>query len=77
MNLWNVKQKDVVGVVSGLGRIHKFHFNTIPNSWLKVNVKEVMSSNAALMYSYEATDQNLMKDIVGSNALCDEKFIKA
>jgi hypothetical protein len=45
MNPRNDKQKVIVGVVSGFGRIDTFHFNTIPESWLKVNVKEVMPWN--------------------------------
>jgi hypothetical protein len=43
MNSKNLKQKvAAVGIVSGFGGIDKFHFNTIPESWLKVDVKEVM-----------------------------------
>jgi hypothetical protein len=42
MNLRNVKKKVVVGVVSGFGGIDKFHFQTMPNLWLKVDVKEVV-----------------------------------
>jgi hypothetical protein len=32
-----------IGVVNGLGRIHKFNFNTISDSWFKVIVKKAMS----------------------------------
>jgi hypothetical protein len=45
MNPKNLKQKVAVGIGSGFGGIDKFHFNTIPKSWLKVDVKEVMSPN--------------------------------
>jgi hypothetical protein len=76
MNPKNVKQKIVVGVVSGFRGIDKFHFNTIPESWLKVDVKEVMSPNTDLMYSNEDADQHLVKDVVGGNTLWDEKFIR-
>jgi hypothetical protein len=65
----NIKQKVAVGIVSGLGRIDKFHFNTISYPWLKVDAKEVMSYNAAFMYLYKAADQNLGKNVVDNNAL--------
>jgi hypothetical protein len=56
LNPQNIKQKVVIGVVSGFGGIDKFHFKTIPDSWLKVDVKEVVCPNAALMYPHEAAD---------------------
>jgi hypothetical protein len=56
MNPRNIKQKVAVGVVSGFGGIDKFHFQTIPESWLKVDVKEVVCPNAALMYPHEPAD---------------------
>jgi hypothetical protein len=56
MNLKNLKQKVAVGIVSGFGGIDKFYFNTIPESLLKVDVKEVMSPNADLMYPNEAVN---------------------
>jgi hypothetical protein len=76
MNPKNLKQKVAVGVVSGLGGIDKFHFNIIPESWLKVDVKEVMSPNAELMYPHEPADQSVVRDVVGGNTLWDEKFIR-
>jgi hypothetical protein len=76
MNPKNVKQKGVVGIVSGFGGIDKFYFNTIPKSWLKVDVKEVMSSNVDLMYTNEAVFQHLVKEVVGGNTLWDENFIR-
>jgi hypothetical protein len=56
------------------GMVHQF--NTISNSWLKADVKEVMSPNADLMYLHKSTDQYVMKDIVGGITLWDEKFIR-
>jgi hypothetical protein len=35
----------------------------------------VMSPNADLMYPNEDANQRLMKDVMGGNALWDEKFI--
>jgi hypothetical protein len=69
MNPKNEKQKVVVGVVSGFGGIDKFHFNTIPESWLKVDVKEVMLPNADMIYPNEDANQHLVKDLVGGNIL--------
>jgi hypothetical protein len=66
MNPKNVKQKGVVGIVSGFGGIDKFYFNTIPKSWLKVD----------LMYTNEAVFQHLVKEVVGGNTLWDENFIR-
>jgi hypothetical protein len=76
MNPRNVKQKVAVGVVSGFGGIDKFHFQTIPDSWLKVNVKEVVCPNAALRYPHEPADQILLKDVMGGNAIWEEKFVR-
>jgi hypothetical protein len=76
MNPRNIKQKVAVGVVSGFGGIDKFHFQTIPEPWLKVNVKEVVCPNAALMYPHEPTDQIVLKDVMGGNAIWEEKFVR-
>jgi hypothetical protein len=76
MNPRNVKQRVAVGVVSGFGRTDKFHFMTIPDSWLKVDVKEVVCPNAALMYPHEVADQIVLKDIMGGNALSEDKYVR-
>jgi hypothetical protein len=76
MNPKNLKQKVAVGIVSSFGGIDKFHFNIIPESWLKVDVKDVLSSNAELMYPHELADQSVVGDVVGGNTLWDEKFIR-
>jgi hypothetical protein len=76
LNPQNIKQKVVIGVVSGFGGIDKFHFKTIPDSWLKVDVKEVVCPNAALMYPHEVADQIVLKDIMGGNALWKEKYVR-
>jgi hypothetical protein len=76
MNPKNSKQKVAVGVVSGFGGIDKFHGNTIPESWIKVDVKEVVCPNAELMYPHEPGDQQQLKDVIGGNALWDEQCIR-
>ena len=45
-------------------------------SWLKVDVKEMMASNVDLMYLHKVADQYVMKDIMGGITLWDEKFIR-
>ena len=76
MNSKNLKQKVVVGLVSGFGEIDKFYFNTILESWLKVDMKEVMSPNVDLIYPNEVANQHVLKDVVGGITLWDEKFIR-
>jgi hypothetical protein len=43
---------------------------------LKVDVKEVMSPNANLMYPNKAANQHVVKDVVGGNTLWNEKFVR-
>jgi hypothetical protein len=76
MNPQNVKQKVAIRAVSGFGEINKFHFKTIPDSWLKVDVKEVVCPNAALMYPHKAADQIVLNDVMGGNALWEEKYVR-
>jgi hypothetical protein len=76
MNPKNIKQKVAVGIVSGFGGIDKIHFKTILKSWLKVDVKEVVSPNADLMYPNKNADKHLLNDVVGGNTVWDEKFIR-
>jgi hypothetical protein len=64
------------GFVSGFGGIDTFHFRPIPDAWLKVDVKEVTTPTAALMYPNEDADQLQMKHVLGGNTLWDERFIK-
>jgi hypothetical protein len=76
MNPRNQKHKVAATVVSGIGGVDKFHGSTFPESWYKVDVKEVLSPNVPLLYPHETGDQNVLKDVVGSNALWDERLIK-
>jgi hypothetical protein len=41
----------------------------IPNSWFKVDVREALMPEVALMFPNEATNQEKVKDVVGSNAI--------
>jgi hypothetical protein len=57
--------------------VYKFHFHIIPNGWLKVDVKEALMPDVALMYPHDATDQNKVGDIVNSNGIWNQKYVKA
>jgi hypothetical protein len=76
MNPKNSKQRVAVEFVSGFGGIDTFHFRPIPDAWLKVDVKDVTTSIAALMYPNEDADQLQVKHVLGGNTLWDERFIK-
>jgi hypothetical protein len=43
---------------------------------LKVDVKEVVCPNAALMYPHELADLIVLKDVMGGNAIWEEKFVR-
>jgi hypothetical protein len=76
MNPKNLKQRVAVGFISGFAGFKKFHFNTIPDGWLKVDVKDATAPSANLMYPHPAANQYEVKDVVGGNTLWDEKFVK-
>jgi hypothetical protein len=76
MNPKNSKQRVAVEFVSGFGGIDTFHFRPIPDAWLKVDVKDVTTSIAALMYPNEDADLLQVKHVLGGNTLWDERFIK-
>jgi hypothetical protein len=76
MNPKNSKQRVAVGFVSGFGGIDTFYFHPIPDAWLKVDMKEVTTPTAALMYPKEDAHQLQVKHVLGGNTLWDERFIK-
>jgi hypothetical protein len=76
MNPKNSKQMVAVGFVNKFGGIDTFHFRPIPDAWLKVDVKDVTTPNAALIYPNEDVEQHQLKDVLGGNTLWDERFIK-
>jgi hypothetical protein len=76
MNPKNSKQRVAVRFVSGFAGIDTFHFRPIPDTWLKVDVKEVTTPTAALMYPNEDADQHQVKHVLCGNTLWDERFIK-
>lgn len=76
MNPQNVKQKVVVGVVSGFRGTNEFYFKTIPDLWLKVHMKEVVCPNTAFMYPHKGANESVIKDDMDGNALWKEEFIR-
>jgi hypothetical protein len=77
MNPRSYRQKATSGVISGLWGKHKFHFGTIPNSWFKIDIREVLVPDVALMFPIEEADQHTVEDAVGGNVVWDQKYIKA
>jgi hypothetical protein len=50
---------------------HKFHFDTILDSWFKVDIWEALVPNVAIMFPIDVANQNTIKDVVGGNAMWD------
>jgi hypothetical protein len=73
MNPRAMKQKVARGTISGIGGVHNFHFHVIPDGWLKVDVKEALQRDVALMYPHDAADQNKVGDIVNGNGIWNQK----
>jgi hypothetical protein len=71
MNPRSHRQKVAVGSVSGFGGEHKFHGTTIPDSWFKIDVREALMHEVALMFPNEVAEQEKVKDVVGSNTIWD------
>jgi hypothetical protein len=76
MNPRSHRQKVAVGSVSSFRGEHKFHGTTIPDSWFKIEMREVLMPKVALMFPNEVAEQEKVKDIVGSNVIWDQKYIK-
>jgi len=76
LNPKNAKQSIASGVINGVGRQHKFHFVTIPKSCYRVDVKEAIWPQVSLMFPNLDDKMTKVKDIVGSAALWEVKFIK-
>jgi hypothetical protein len=55
MNPRSSKQKVATGVISGVGGEDKFHFNVIPDTWFKIDVKESFVPHIPLMWEVADT----------------------
>ena len=71
-----MRQKVGAGVISGVGGVDKFHFLVIPDNWFKIDIREVLQPNVALMYPKKDANQEKLKDVQGGNAIWDRKYMK-
>jgi hypothetical protein len=70
------RQKVAVGNISGLPGKHKFHFTDIPETWFKVDVREILQKGVALMFPFHADDQNVIDDVTGTSTVWNQKYLK-
>jgi hypothetical protein len=69
-------QKVAAGVISAVGGKDKFHFSVIPNTWFKIDVKETFAPHVPLMWEVADVEQRKIGDVVGGNAVWDQKYLK-
>jgi hypothetical protein len=72
-----VKIKVARGRISGIGGVDKFHFQVIPEGWLKVDIQEALLLDATLMFPNDAADESKVGDIVNGNGIWNQKYVKA
>lgn len=71
-----VKQKVAQGNISGLGGVDTFHFMTIPPTWFKIDVKEVLQPTVALMVENQDAEQKVLLDVKGGNCIWDQQYLQ-
>jgi hypothetical protein len=76
MNPKQSTQKVATGTISGVGGEAKFHFVDIPDKWFKIDIREALLPETALMYVNEPADQYLVGNIVGTTSIWDQRYIK-
>jgi hypothetical protein len=76
MNPRGNRQRAACGTISGMSGEYKFHFKDIPNGFFKVDVREALLPNVALMVPNADAEQEKLKDVVGTSALWLEKCIR-
>jgi hypothetical protein len=76
MNPRSYKQKVATGTISSFGGEHKFHFTPIPETWFKVDVRVALVDDVALMFPNEDIEQMKVKNVVGSSAIWNSRYIK-
>jgi hypothetical protein len=76
MNPKRSTQKVVTGTISGVGVEAKFHFVDILDKWFKIDIREALLPETALMYINEPADQYLVGDFVGIASIWDQRYIK-
>jgi hypothetical protein len=70
------RQKLAAAVISGLPGDSTFHFKQIPDSWVKVDVRDILHAGVPLMFPYEEADMTVIEHAKGSAAMWDTKYIK-
>jgi hypothetical protein len=76
MNPKRSTQKVVTGTISGVGVEAKFHFVDILDKLFKIEIREALLPETALMYVNEPADQYLVGDFVGIASIWDQRYIK-
>jgi hypothetical protein len=76
MNPKQSTQKVATGTISGVGGEAKFHFVDIPDKWFKIDIREALLPETALIYVNEPADQYLVGDIVETISIWDQRYIK-
>jgi hypothetical protein len=49
MNLGATRQKVAAGAISGIGGEDQFHFNVIPDTWYKIDIKDILAPAVPLV----------------------------
>ena len=65
-----------VGKISGLLGKHKFHHMDIPETWFRVDVREILQKGVALMLPVDGDDQNVIEDARGTSTLWNQNYMK-
>ena len=71
INPRSTKQKVATGVITGIGGVDKFHFTIIPNTWFKIDIRNIFAPDVPLMWENVSADQMKMEDVKGDNVVWD------
>ena len=77
MNPRAIRHKAAIGKISGMPGKHKFHFQDIPENWLKIDVHEILIPGVKLMFPSRDDEQDKIEDVKGTATLWDQKYLKA
>lgn len=77
MNIKNLRQKVASGKVTAIGGgTEVWHGKPIPGGYVRVDITHIMAPDITLMVPLPAADQWKVKDVLGSNALWEEKCVR-
>lgn len=71
-----MKIKVAKGTVSGLPTSHKFHFKTISEGWVKVDLIDIIHPATPLMLAPPDDTQKVIDNAKGSCVLWSAKYVK-